>query len=278
MISRRRFLKSGSLFLPALGLAKAGALPQFGNPALTELLDPGGAAVVTLKTNLAGYWKMDEGAVGTAIDSYGSNNLTDNLNNVASRSPGQINTGRGYFASPLGPGGTTLLKSSSSIFTMGAGKSFTCTAWIYWGSLNVSSVINKWDGSTQNEWLVLLGTTSGNWFYQLYATTIGGVQKTFNSGTLVGLSAWLFLAVGYDAVAQSLWMIDGASGGHVRARQSISCDSVKSGTALFMLGNSPWTAPAACAFDEVAFWTRSLSDSEVDQIYNGGAGLPLSSF
>lgn len=237
----------------------------------------GGAPELTLRDGLISYWKMDEGATGTALDAFGGNPLTDVNGNISFTLGGIINACRGNYSTA---GGTSCLRHANSAdFQIGSGASFTFTAWTYRTSLSGGSFISKWDGGTHNEYILLLVDRGGGVSsFQLDAINLAGAQKVIDSITGATVASWWFVAFGYDDANQQIFLVDGGDGAHIHARQTASCVGVKSDTAVFEIGNAGFVSPYFGFSDEVGFWKRALSDAEIDRVYNAGAGLPLASF
>lgn len=222
-----------------------------------------------LTSSLVSYWKLDE-ASGDAIDSHGSNNLTDNA--TVGAAAGKINGARDFE------------EANSEYFRIASNSSlqtgdidFTLTCWVKFESIgNFRRLISKFgNDATLNEYVLGLDNPGDKFAFALQES--GGAIKSVTANTFgaVSMATWYFLAAWYDKTNDRLNISvnDGA------VDQTSSVGPPAATTAAFNLG---------CLFtgfdlfaiqfhdgllDEVAFWKRLLTAGEITQLYNAGAGL-----
>jgi hypothetical protein len=231
----------------------------------------GGADKVSLLVGLTSYWKMNEAAFSTRVDSMaGANNMLDVASNVAVNSLGIANlfNQSAYFTYVVGK---ALRAASTSAFAQGAGKSFTLSGWMYWADTSSTPVVGTWDGGATNGFLLY-----NNGSTQLTWNAIENISTTQRTLVVVGPTsgATFYLSLGYDTVAQQIWAQFNAG-----TRTTTACADVESSAKRLTIGNySDASASCQSAFQDWGFWQRSLSTADVTRLYNAGGGLPFSQF
>ncbi len=249
------------------------------NPVIVRRL--GGGAGMGLRFGLVSYWKLDELSTGSnRLDSFGSNDLTDVLADVPS-SAGLINGGAGPFGQTAA--GTGLRPVSSSSFQLGGSSSFTCAGWYFTPSAGTDRVaLGKWTTAAAGEYILYTNLSGGSHYFEASFSEGGTTQKDIfpvgNSHFQNFSNVWQFRVVGYDGVNQLGFMkaSDGAGGIDT---QTVSCTGMVGTAQAFVLGNyTGLTLGWWGNIDEVGFWNRVLTDSELVMLYNNGLGLPFSSF
>ena len=242
-------------------------------PKATTTATPTAAPGNGLLTNLYAYYKMDE-ASGSALDAtanalnlvqYGGSGV------VGSDVNGKINGCRSW----NGSSNVSFADTNSAHFSPGSSH-LSFSLWFNLANLsqtgNDTGLISKATAGAAYEYItwyrpgdhkVYMGGSSNG-------TTLVSVAWP---GT-VSATTWTFLAGGWDG--SNLWIsVNGGarqttafSGPLAHTSQSINI-GLESGSGGYLNGK----------IDEVALWIgRDLSDAEISQLYNGGAGLPFSSF
>lgn len=224
----------------------------------------------TFLTGLYAYFKLDEVSGSDAIDSAYFRNLvqTEGEGTVGSAS-GVINTSRVF------PGtGASFFRQSATDFSPGANH-FFATLWVKATTLNQShdaSFIGKFSFPNA-EWLVYLDVTTHKVEFDVSpdGTNAGRVVST--SG-INDTTNWYFIAAGWDGTN-----IKVSVNGEPYVTASFS-GPVFRGSMQFCMGTEGGSQPWNGEIDEVAIWIgrNDLTISEVQQLYNNGAGLPFSSF
>lgn len=218
-------------------------------------------------TNLIAYYKLDE-ASGDALDATANAKTLTQYNTIGTAA-GIINGGRTY----PGTAGYYHRRDADTTFGQFGSNYFTVTLWVKPGSLSQGTypgIISKF--ATSNiEWGILFN--DGNKKAYLDVSSNGTSETTVDAATAFpDTSTWLFVAAGWDGV--NIWI--SVNGGAFATTPWSS--NLFTGTADFYLGARTGT-PFNGEIDEVGIWSgRSLSLSEVQQLYNSGAALPYSSF
>jgi hypothetical protein len=214
------------------------------------------------------YWKMDEAAAGARADSTGTNNLTD-LNGNVSSATGKINAGALF-----GGNGSLYIASNSSVQVTG---DFTFSAWVRVDAqpANLSGIIAKYGGGAGlQDYLLGYQSAAGGGAGFLFGLPDGGTSFAL-VGATVPNGQWHHLVGWFDS-----------SDGKARLRvddattyvSSASGVTTQSGSSLTIGSTDAGAYPLTGIVDEVGFWKRKLTSAEITALYNGGSGLPLSSF
>ena len=227
----------------------------------------------TFLTGLYAYYKMDE-ASGNAIDaSVNGRNLTQGQ--PVGSTTGLINTSRSFPASPSCC--PAFFGSSATLFSPGANHFFT-TFWIKAATLTQAStdsgLIGKMLSGGDAEWLVYYRNDTKK--IRLATSLDGSLTLTVVESTtaLANTTTWYFIAAGWDGTNIKISVNGGAYttasfAGPVFSGNGINFSIGSEGGSNYWNGN----------VDEAAVWIgRDLTISEVQQLYNNGAGLPFSSF
>lgn len=214
------------------------------------------SAHAALIDNLVSYWKLDESS-GNAADSVGSNTMTNS--GTVSFAAGKINNAATF-------DGTNYLSKSSQVGLPTLTSSFSMQAWVNFTATNsrskgIFSGDGDWSGfladSGQSNGKVQFGFYNGSSFYRKYSSS------AINDGS------WHHVVGVRDRSANTIELfIDGVSQGTV----STSGDPVKNGSTPAYIGSlagDNWIG----SIDEVAYWSRALTSTEVEELYASGSGL-----
>jgi len=247
---------------------------------------------------LVSYWKLDDPANGTRIDSIGPNNLTDALANVGQNNNGGIacTPKPGFVACA---GGFAQVSNSSRLFITdaaqvglgaGAGKSFTISLWTFAQSGSTGAhVMGKFSPTTglQDYGMVVNQVAGPFWYYNWTAFNLAGTQIVLdpsgsgNSNYREAGAAWAMMVFGYDDATQSLHLTMGPDLANNYPAFTTPCVGVRKTACDFQLGSLGFgggTLGWWGSLDECGFWNRKLTAAEVAKLFNSGAGLPLSQF
>jgi len=209
---------------------------------------------------------MDDASTASAVDAVNGRNLRQ-WNGVGSTS-GVINTSRNF------PGNAYLFRESYTDFSPGANHFFT-TFWLKAATLSQAhdaSFLGRFSYPAW-EWLV--------WFDDPTQKIKFGVSPTGNTAITVAsttaianTTSWYFVAAGWDGTNIKI-----SINGGPYATTSFA-GPLFSGQSKFCLGSESGMNEWTGQIDEVSIWIgrNDLTISEVQQLYNNGAGLPLSSF
>jgi hypothetical protein len=222
---------------------------------------------VTLLTDLVSYWKLDESS-GNAIDSHGTNHLTD-MNTVGAAT-GKINGGRDFV--PANTEYFTLAHNSS----LALETSFSFQAWVKLDDINNYRVITAKVSPTIYEYIFSYWDSPGRFTLELYSTDNDDYAVVHDTFGTKSTGVWYLVHAWYDYAAGQIGISVNAGTPNTAA----FAFPVSGNTQPFSLGASldggsgtpvyPWDG----LIDEVSFWKRVLSADERTELYNGGDGLP----
>lgn len=231
-------------------------------------LGGGGHAPTGLLTSLVAYWKLDE-ASGTRVDSIAGNNLTDHNSTLAAA--GKI----GNAASFVEASSQYLSSADVAVLRGGAG-SWTIQAWARATTLSAADhniVVKGAADYTPYALYTKSGTNTIDFFvsdfnYDHFEEVVGPALST---GTWYHLLAW------YDSGASTL-NVQVNAGTVTSVPITFTPFDDGSENAGVEVGGSSGGGYWDGLVDEVAKWNRVLTAFERAALYNGGAGLPLTSF
>jgi len=223
----------------------------------------------TLTTSLISYWPLNETSTGVAqvnrADAFGSNTLTDN-NTTAS------GTGK--------KGNTADFESANSEFlniidnaSLSTGDiDFTVAAWVNLESKAASqALVGKHDSATVREYTLYYASSTDTFsliVWNAAGTEIGRVDATSLGSPATG--TWYFVVAWHNATTDtiSIKVNNGTTDsvattgvlGDTGARFSIGAQNTNTGGTLFADG----------LIDEVGFWKKVLSSTEITDLYDSG--------
>jgi len=219
------------------------------------------------QTNLISYWKLDETS-GTRADSKGTNTLTDN--NTVLFLTGIINNAADFEST-----NSEYLSLASNSTVQTGDIDFTFTAWVKLESKPAVAghIISKRGASSPSgifEYDLRYDAKSDAFMFEVspngnYPT--GYVISKYLGSPVIG--TWYFIAAWHDSVNNIL----GISLNAGTANTKDYSGGAFVGTAPFQLGAASGAEFFDGLIDEVSFWKRKLSQTEISQLYNNGAGL-----
>lgn len=248
----KRILISILALVAVLCIAQTGLRnPQF--VAGLQSTDTGGSLPHSLTTNLVAFYKLDE-ASGNRLDSSG--------NGYTLAESGTINQEGGVTNSGAGNTGTTgRLTNNVASTLMGAG----------------DFSVSWWQQSTNTACYAMLSglnTTSGNFNYYVRYTTPTNLR--FVIGAAVSLN-WtipaitnttpLHIALVWTEVNTNLTVY---TNGTLLSSNTFSTAITRTQSSQYILGIHSATSATALGgwMDEVGFWTRAITPTEVTNLYN----------
>lgn len=225
---------------------------------------------MALITNLVSYWKLDE-ASGNALDIHGANALTDQ--NTVGTAAGVINTSRDFIATNT----EYFSKTDNTDLSIGD-VDFTLAGWFYLNAVGGlwNGLLNKWNipGSSR-EYRLYYSSGGLRFGFQVSNDGTAEVTVTANNFGAPSANTWYFIAVWHDSSANQIGISINAGTPDTTAHTT----GVFDGTADFELGRDVDVGYLDGRVDELGFWKpRVLSSQDISDLYNGGAGLPYSSF
>lgn len=226
---------------------------------------------VQLLLGLISYWKLDE-ASGNAVDSHGSNTLTDN--NTATVITGKIGNARDLNWSA---GEHFSLADNASLST--GDIDFTFSVWHRVDSVGGTQMIIAKDtsGGGNREYIVIFNASSGRFAFGAYTATDSETLVDATSTGSLSLGTWYFIVAWYSASLDTMYIQVNNGTVHTASKGPLQA----SGNATFMLGRRQYPGfpdQLDGVIDEVGFWKRVLSSQEREALYNAGNGLAYSSF
>ena len=214
-----------------------------------------------LTDNVYSYWNLNEAATGNAINSItGSLNLTQTSTTVTT---GIISNGRTFTNSVLTSTNTTFAGFTSSSFSVGCWiKQNTSVDNDYAVILDKQATSNPWHG-----WRLFWRTGSVGAVFSIR----GGTDVYANGVTNINDANWHFLVGTYNNSNNNVSIyIDGTSSGY----SVTSPGADYSNTKAFGIGReSSGVGQFGGTIDECFLYNRTLTSSEIQQLYNSGAGL-----
>jgi hypothetical protein len=225
----------------------------------------------TFLTGLYSYYKLDE-ASGDAVDSYGGRNLA-NYGNPVGSTTGIIGTCRDF----PGTSAAYFHASSGATFSPGSQHLFF-SFWFRLNNLtqtgNDTGLLVKYLTSSDHEWIVYYSSSDQTLRFDVSSTGAAGTEIV-HSVTLAA-NTWYYVAGGWDGTNIKL-SVNGGAYQSTAFTGPIYQSTANNFTIGLELGSAGYLSGR---IDEVAIWIgrNDLTISEVQQLYNNGAGLPLSSF
>ena len=219
-----------------------------------------------LSTNLTAYWTLNESAGTDAEDLYNGHNL---VMNGTRWKPGQI--GNGF--EPNGTGHTNTQIDTASYDNM------TITFWMNL-THQTNWITNKRLISTRDvvydNGQFFIGSDGGGSTLAIGAKDSGGAESAgftpddFEVDVKIGLKKWGFYAITFNSTQMHLYV----NGTHY-SYWNFANPFIFSSDDLFFFGQPSGGIRniSGVNIDEIGIWNRTLSPSEINQLYNDGAGI-----
>jgi len=226
---------------------------------------------VALKTNLEGYWSLDDTS-GSLVDSHGSNTLTNN--NTIGSATGKISNA-GLFATANSEYASIASNASVQVSDI----DFTVGCWVYMNTkAAVQAFVAKFNTTGNQRQYLLNYTTATDRFRFSVSVTGSSTLVTVDADVLGSPStgAWYFLLGWHDSVNNEI----GIQVNNATANTTSHSGGVfATGTSDFYIGgHSASSAFADARIDEVFFSKKIFTAGEKTEIYNSGNGLAYSSW
>ena len=213
----------------------------------------------SLNTDLVSYWKLN----------VGSSNQIDSVNSNDGTVDGATYTASGKIGGAYNFDGTNDRINISNDASFNSLSAYSISAWIYRDGTSDDFIFSKLNDFTEHNKNYEFGIESNKIF--LLNGNGGGYNKVLGTSTLSS-STWYFVVGVWDGTDIKVYL-DG----------SLDCSPISStvvsfGTTAIALG----TRQTGYAFfdgkiDEVGFWDRALTSTEITQLYNGGTGITYDS-
>lgn len=209
---------------------------------------------MAITDGLVSYYKLDE-STGSTLDSHGTNHGLK-AGSVAQGITGIINTAYSF-------SGVADFNSIVALpaFSLGS-VSLTCWASsIYAPGTSRQDIVNNSEDSCSLRWEHAAGPA-------IIIRTAGGYTTVERAGTLTA-NTWHHFGATYDNDILKLYL-DGSLVGSSTAPTG----SIVQATSAWNLGKHPANVNYFRGrIDEVGFWNRVLTLSEIQELYNNGSGL-----
>lgn len=216
---------------------------------LLAITEPASAAI---EDNLVACWDMDETS-GTRYDSAGSNDLTDN--NTVGYTTGKINNSAEFVRA------NNEYLSITDNNSLSFSGDFTISIWLYNDDLNNGDILSKSAGSanTSEYWIQY---NSG----QIYFYVSNGASSAYVTKVHTTSGSWIHIVALHDSTTN---LIKLKKNNDTWASTSYSLNSYNNNQSLTIGYESTYFDGK---IDVVSMWGRSLSDSEITDLYNSGNG------
>lgn len=220
-----------------------------------------------LSSGLTHYWDLDETS-GNRSDSGSGTAATLTDTNTVTNATGKLSNAASFEYS----NSEYLVVNDQSDLRFSG--DFTISAWVKMSSTDAKTIISKDNGSSgaSREFLLYIASTNTLSCYLFGDLDLVLLQETTN---LLSTGTWYFVCARRDGNTLKLRV-----NGNTDVTTSVSAIGTTGGTSAFAIGQQGFLNFALSSYwdgeiDEVGFWqTRSLSDSEVDQLYNSGGTPP----
>lgn len=219
----------------------------------------------TLLSGLESYWTLDETS-GVRYDSHGANNLTDN-NTVGYTSSGVVNNAADFVAANT----EYLSISDNASLSLDGDQSFTWAGWYYLNNASTNQVIiDKAVAPDNEDREYRLKITNGE-----FKVIIGnGTHYVDIESPPLTDTTWYYFALVHDSSNDMVTL---------HTNDIVTTTSWISGTQdttspVYFGYQTNNSNPLDGMIDEVGFWKRPLTDSEITAIYNDSYGLTYTDF
>lgn len=236
----------------------------------TVALTGAGGGGSTLKTGLVSWWEFDE-ASGTRVDSHsGGNDLTDN--NTVTQAVGKV----GNAAQFTSANSESLSRATNSSLQTG-GQDFSLAGWFYMDTTVDSATVVSKGGAFANREYQIKDVFSGAHRLQFTCWNSGGTQFNLvaTTGTSLSTGSFFFFAVTFNNTTKEMTI----SVNNSAQDTTTLTGSIPSSTGDFTVGTHEnsggtfWNGRV----DQLGFWKKVLTTTEIAQLYNSGNGLSYAS-
>jgi hypothetical protein len=214
-----------------------------------------------LLTGLSSYWKLDE-ASGNRLDSVGSRTMTPQ--NGVSAIAGKISNCAAF----AGTGNDQLVTGiDASLTAIDWSLGFSVTGWMYIpGAYTARTTVLSKFAAGNADWALFTNSVAS--LRMSVFDSVSGSSDAINTTSLVA-DTWYFFAGRYNpSTKKAEFSLNGGSW-----NLGAALTNVPKNVRQILIINGYAATYGVCRVDEVGLWTRYLSDAEVTELYNGGAGL-----
>lgn len=234
------------------------------------------AGASSLYQGLVSYWKLDE-ASGTRNDSKGTNHLTSN--NGVTQDNGKLGKGASFTRA------SNQYLSVADNASLTPGSALSISMWVYRSGGQTFELISKQDYSSNGSWRMEVNSAVGgeSRFYFTTSVSDAGVHYGVTPSGLIADATWAHLVWVYDgsqvgnAGRLKCW-VNGSAQTLTFSGSSVP-SSLPDDTTDLRLGNLFLAGAPFFSFngvlDDVGYWNRAITSTEVSLLYAGGSGLAL---
>lgn len=215
--------------------------------------------------NLIAYWDMEE-ASGNAIDLHDDNDLTDT--NGIGTGTGKINDAR-----DLESGSTQYFTIDDNTDLSTGDIDFTIGLWVNLETLGTARHIVTKGTNVSYAYVVWYNNSSTNFAFSVASATGSADLNAATFGT-PSTGTWYYILAWHDSVNNLVGIsVNGT------ADTASYTAGVRDDTGPFRIGSfSGGSVYYDGLVDEVGKWNRVFTEDQRAELYNGGDGLPYSSF
>lgn len=220
----------------------------------------------TLLNNCVAFWPLDEVSAGRN-DFASTNHLTDT--NSTGSTTGIVGTAASFTAASS----QRLSIADNANLSMGAGQSFTVSAWVKPTAVaNATTYVVAAKGTSTgatSEYLIQHAGTGSDTALS-FKISNGTTTTTVTWATNLTASVWYHVVVGYDATnGQAFLTVNNAT-----QQTAAHTSGAQDGSNAFTLGSySGGGSYYTGQIDAVGVWKRVLTAAEITELYNSGAGV-----
>lgn len=226
----------------------------------------------SLLSGIGAYWTLDNS--GSYVDSAGGGyTLTKNgtVNTIA----GIISNGASFTNNTA----NTLSRADDDVFSAINSVSITFVAWVNLNVTNAySGIIAKDNGATTGrEYQLVYNANPARWEFAV-STNSASYAKAVTPTVAHQTAVWYFLAAFIDNTNKVAKLRQGTitelgDWGSSATFAGYGPDGTgTNGVAEFKIGIIGGSLPANASIDEVGYWQRVLTDQEITNVWNNGAG------
>lgn len=225
-----------------------------------------------LKVGLSEVWELDNSWVGA----HAGLDLTP-VNSPAFSAPGYVGS---HKAALVAASSQYAERADGSSVAWDWSTEFSLSFWILggWGAIAQQIIMSKWAYQTAGEWAVEMQSNGSLRVYVAESPTAAGAVQCNKAGAFLSARAYHCVITfdGAVATATDRWKlcVDG-----VATAWTVSASvpaSLQAGSAALRFGafSGSLTRYLNNPVDQPAIWRRTLAQTDVDELYNSGAGLP----
>lgn len=231
----------------------------------TFSVDTGG----TLPTSLVSYWPLRE-AGGTRLDAMGKMHLTEVAGEAVTSAAGKVGTAAAAFAGNT----SSRLRCIDNPHIVSGATSFTIAGWAYLTNLSATRLLmGKTDGVSQRSWYLSYFQTNNTMLFYFAHDPAGITSASVESNAAaVSAATWFFFACGKNASANQIFVkINNAS-----TKTAASSTAIQTVTSRLVLGGNDLAGSEHLGrLEQVGYWSKALSSTELTDLYNNGNGVSM---